>query len=313
MSGSGLHVVTGAFGYSGKYITQRLLAAGHRVRTLTNSVHRANPFGDRVEAHPFHFDQPEKLSGSLQGAEVLYNTYWVRFNTADFQHSVAVENTRKLFAAAKQVGVRRVVHVSITNASEDSPLEYFRGKAQLERALKESGLSHAILRPTVLFGQEDILINNIAWALRRFPVFAVFGDGHYRLQPIYVDDLAALAVEQGRQQENRVLDAIGPEAFTYRELVQKIGEFIGKSRPMLSVPPALGYLGGWLIGKCVGDVLITRDEIEGLMGDLLHTRSTPTGVTKLTDWIREHAATLGIRYASELARRQNRAASYEQL
>jgi len=156
MSTPELHVVTGAFGYSGKYIAQRLLAAGHRVRTLTNSSNRPNPFGAAVEAHAFHFDEPAKLAESLRGAAVLYNTYWVRFNHPGFSHSVAVENTRKLFAAAKAAGVGRVVHVSITNPSEDSRLEYFRGKAQLERALRESGLSHAILRPAVLFGKEDM-------------------------------------------------------------------------------------------------------------------------------------------------------------
>ncbi|MBM4087782.1 MAG: SDR family oxidoreductase, partial [Planctomycetes bacterium] len=75
-----LHVVTGAFGYSGKYIAARLLAAGHRVRTLTNSPNRANPFGGQVEVHPFHFDDLGKLVDSLRGASVFYNTYWVRFN-----------------------------------------------------------------------------------------------------------------------------------------------------------------------------------------------------------------------------------------
>ena len=176
-----LHVVTGAFGYSGKYIATRLLQTGRRVRTLTNSPHRANPFGNAVEALPYHFDDGAKLAESLLGAAVLYNTYWVRFNHRDFSHADAVENTLRLFAAAQAAGVGRVVHVSITNPSETSPLEYFRGKARLERALIESGLSHAILRPAILFGQEDILINNIAWGLRRFPVFSVFGDGQYRL------------------------------------------------------------------------------------------------------------------------------------
>ncbi len=308
-----LHVVTGAFGYSGKYIAARLLQAGHRVRTLTNSPHRANPFGGQVEAHPYHFDEPAKLVESLRGAAVLYNTYWVRFNHADFRHTVAVENTRKLFEAARRAGVQRVVHVSITNPSEDSPLEYFRGKAQLERALRESGLSHAILRPTVLFGPEDILVNNIAWALRRFPVFAVFGDGQYRLQPIYVDDLAKFAVEQGKERSNRIIDAIGPETFTYRELVHQIGRIIGRPRPIFSVPPMLGYWAGWLIGRCQGDVLITREEIEGLMRGLLCTTSAPAGQTRLTDWAKEHAATLGLRYASELARRRDRHTAYGRL
>jgi NADH dehydrogenase len=192
-----IHAVTGAFGYSGKYIARRLLDKGYRVRTLTNSLHRQNPFGDKVERHAFNFDQSEKLVETLKGVTVLYNTYWVRFNHKLFTHQMAVDNTLTLFKCAREAGVERVVHVSITNPLEASQLEYFRGKAILEKALRDSGLSYAILRPAVLFGKEDILINNIAWILRRFPIFGVFGDGNYRLQPIYVDDLASLAVEQG--------------------------------------------------------------------------------------------------------------------
>ena len=310
-----LNVVTGAFGYSGKYITTRLLEAGVRVRTLTNSTQRANPFGDRVEVHPFNFDYQSALIDSLRGVSVLYNTYWIRFNTQEpgFQHSVAVENTLKLFEAAKQAGVPRIVHTSITNPSEDSPLEYFKGKAVLERALKESGLSYAILRPNVLFGHEDILINNIAWTLRKLPVFGVFGDGQYRLQPMHVDDFADLAVEQGKDRTNRVIDAIGPETFTYRRLVEEIGNIIGIKRPIVSVSPSIGYAVGAVLGKLVGDVMITRDEVEGLMADLLVTSSPPAGSTRLSDWARKHADTLGKHYASELARRKNRQAAYDQL
>jgi NADH dehydrogenase len=312
---SELQVVTGAFGYSGKYITTLLLEAGVRVRTLTNSLHRANPFGNKIEARPFNFDNQAELVEALRGATVLYNTYWIRFNTKEpgFQHSVAVENTLKLFEAAKQAGVPHVVHTSITNPSEDSPLEYFKGKAVLERALKASGLSYAILRPNVLFGHEDILINNIAWTLRKLPVFGVFGDGQYRLQPMHVDDFAALAVAQGKDRLNRVIDAIGPETFTYRRLVEEIGKIIGVHRPIVSVPPAIGYAVGAALGRLVGDVMITRDEVEGLMADLLVTSSPPAGLTKLTDWARQHADTLGKHYASELARRRNRQTAYEQL
>jgi NADH dehydrogenase len=227
-----------------------------------------------------------------------------------FKHADAVRNTLVLFEAAKDANVDRIVHVSITNPSEDSPLEYFSGKAKLERALADSGISFAILRPTVLFGKEDILINNIAWALRRLPVFGVFGSGEYRLQPIYVDDLAALAVEQGTKQEDVIIDAIGPETFTYRELVKVVGEVIGKKRPIISVPPTLGYFAGWILGKCVGDVLITREEIKGLMADLLYVASPPAGKTRLTDWMREHSDSLGRKYTSELARRKDRNLAY---
>jgi len=310
-----LHIVTGAFGYSGKYVAQRLLNEGHRVRTLTNSLNRTNPFGDKVEAHPFNFENRTALVESMRGVEVFYNTYWVRFNytMSGFQHSVAVENTLRMFEAAKEAGVKRIVHISITNPSKESPLEYFSGKAVLEEALINSGVSYSILRPTVLFGKEDILINNIAWTLRRLPVFGVFGDGKYRLQPIYVDDLAQLMVEQGKNRENKIIDAIGPETFTYRELAETVGEIIGAKKPIISVPIWFGYASGWVIGKMVNDVLITREEIEGLMADLLYTQSQPAASTKLTEWTRKHKDTLGAHYASELARRRNRDEAYENL
>ena len=310
MPPEGFDVVTGAFGYSGKYITHRLLDLGHTVCTLTNSINRPNPFGAQVEAYPYNFDRVDALVESLRGADVLYNTYWVRFDYADFSHAAAIQNSLRLFSAARQAGVRRVVHVSITNPSEGSALPYFNGKARLERALVESGLSYAILRPAVLFGKEDILITNIAWTLRHLPVFGVFGDGSYHLQPVYVDDLARLAVEQGQLPENRIIDAIGPETFSYRQLVTTIGKLIGKTRPLLSVPPALGYGAGWLLGKLMGDVLITHDEVSGLMQDLLCTNSPPAGTTRLTDWVGEHASTLGRYYASELRRRLDRNAAY---
>ncbi len=308
-----VHAVTGAFGYSGKYIARRLLEQGHAVRTLTNSVARKNPFGGAIQAFPFSFDQPDQLAANLEGVDVLHNTYWVRFNHRKFTHALAVENTLRLFEAARRAGVRRVIHISITNPSIDSELEYFSGKARLEDALVESGHSYAILRPTVLFGKEDILINNIAWVLRRLPVFGVFGDGRYRLQPIYVDDLARLAVEQAQESENVVIDAIGPETFTFRGLVETIGEIIGRRRRIISVSPGVGYLVAAVIGRIVGDTFLTRAEIEGLMQGLLCTDSPPAGTTRLTTWAWEHAATLGLRYASELARRRNRTEPYENL
>jgi uncharacterized protein YbjT (DUF2867 family) len=311
MAEAAIHAVTGAYGYTGKYIAQRLLDKGQKVITLTNSLNRANPFGDAVRAFPFDFDRLDRLAEHLGGAAVLYNTYWVRYNHRLFKHADAVRNTLVLFEAARRAGVRRIVHVSIANPSEESPLEYFRGKAALEKALIGSGLSYAILRPTVLFGKEDILLNNIAWTLRRCPVFGIFGNGRYRLQPIYVDDLAALAVAWGEKQENAIINAIGPETFTYRELVSTIGRAIGKKRPIVSVPWWFGYAASRVVGRLVGDVVITRDEIEGLMSGLLCVDAPPAGTTPLTEWLKAHADTLGREYSSELARRIDRVSAYK--
>ena len=302
--------VTGAFGYSGRYIAKRLLDAGHNVITLTNSVGRENPFGSKVRAFPFHFDEPGRLRASLQGVEVLINTYWVRFDHARFTHDEAVRNTKILFQAAKEAGVRRIVHVSITNPDIHSNLPYFRGKAELESALQALGVSYCILRPTVLFGKEDVLINNIAWALRRLPVFGVFGAGDYKLQPIFVDDLAAAAVEKASGTANEAVNAIGPETFSYRELVETIQRTLGLKRLILGLPPELGYWSCRLLGWLLRDVVITRQEIRGLMENRLCVAAAPLGTTRLTDWLEHHRETLGRRYTSELARRVDRSSAY---
>lgn len=302
--------VTGAFGYSGRYITERLLEAGHEVITLTNSLNRPNPFGTKVMAFPFNFDEPGKLCDSLRGIDGLINTYWVRFDHQLFTHRQAVANTKVLFSAAKEAGVRRIIHVSITNPDSSCALPYFRGKAELESSLRELGISYCILRPTVLFGKEDVLINNIAWSLRHFPLVAVFGQGDYRLQPIYVDDLAQAAAQKVSENHDEIIEAIGPETFTYRELVIRIGRALSLKRPVISVPPFVGYWCCRLVGLFVGDVVITREEIRGLMEGRLNVDAPPLGATRLTDWIDRHRDTLGRRYTSEMARRVDRASQY---
>ena len=222
-----------------------------------------------------------------------------------------MKNKINFVNAAKKAGVKRIVTIRITNPSVYSKLEYFSGKAKLEEALIKSGLHYSILRPAVLFGKEDILINNIAWALRTLPVFGVFGDGQYRLQPIYAEDLAELAVEQGKSKEDIIINAIGPETFTYKELVETIGKIIGKQKPIVSFSPTMGYIAGLLIGKIVGDIMITRDEITGLMNSLLFVDSPPVGKTKLTEWVKEHRDSLGRKYTSELARRKDLESEYK--
>lgn len=301
-----LNIVTGAFGYTGKYITRRLLSMGKKVKTLTDHPNRPNPFGDQVSVAPFNFDNPGELVKSLQGATTLYNTYWVRFSHGLVTFDKAVENTKRLIQAAREAGVRRIVHISITNASKESPLPYFSGKGLLEGAIIHSGLSYAIVRPTVIFGAEDILINNIAWLLRRFPLFVIPGSGNYRLQPIFVEDMAEITVSAGQHSDNMIIDAVGPEVYTFSELVHLIASKIHSRATIIHLNPELALFFSSLIGYMVKDVVLTRDEISGLMSNLLVSEDPPRGQMRLSDWLEQNADRVGVHYASELARHYGR-------
>lgn len=297
-----INVITGAFGYTGKYITRRLLAMERGVRTLTGHPNNPNPFGGQVSVYPFNFDNFAELVKSLQGATTFFNTYWIRFSHDTNTFEGAVKNTQTLIRAAVEAGVQRIVHVSITKPAESSRFPYFRGKAILEQDILNSGLSYGIVRPTVIFGDEDILINNIAWCLRRFPVFPIFGSGQYSLQPIYVEDMTDLVIEAGQQRDNTIVDAVGPDIFTFEQLVRLIMEKLHKRVILAHVQPHLALLLARLIEPFLGDVLITRDEIYGLMADLLISHQPPTGHTHLGDWLEAHSTSVGKKYASELQR-----------
>jgi uncharacterized protein YbjT (DUF2867 family) len=301
-------VVTGAFGYTGRYLSLRLLAAGRRVRTLT--AHPSPSDGaDRtgalaaVEVHPFHFEDPPALVASLRGVDTLYNTYWVRYAPGGTSYQQGVANSVTLIRAATEAGVRRLVHVSITKPSEDSFYAYYRGKAAVEDAVHAAGLSYAIVRPTVLFGGDDILVNNIAWLVRRFPVFAVPGDGRYRLRPVATADLADLCVRLGAGRDDVTVDAVGPESYAFEDLVALVARAVGAHCRLVHTPPALVSWVLPLIGLLTRDVVLTSDEIRGLMAEYVHVDGEATCPTRLSDYLTERGPAVGARYQSELARR----------
>ncbi len=296
-----VHAVTGAFGYSGRHVAELLLARGARVRTLTGHPDRPDPFGGRVEVAPIAFEDPAALRRALEGVAVLYNTYWVRFAHGDATHARAVANSRALFRAAADAGVARIVHVSITNPSLESRLPYFSGKAEVERTLGETGIPHAILRPAVFFGGRDVLVNNIAWLLRRSPLFGI-PRGRYGLRPIHVEDFARLAVERGRGEGTEIVDAVGPETLGYEELVRMIARAVGSRAAIVPMPRWAILLASRMIGRALGDVPLTADEVDGLSADLLVTRGPATGPTRFSAWLNASADGLGRTWANELAR-----------
>jgi uncharacterized protein YbjT (DUF2867 family) len=298
-----LNVVTGGFGYTGRYITALLLGRGIKVRTLTGHPSRANPFGDAVEMAPFNFDNPDELAHALEGAEVVFNTYWIRFPHGQLTFDRATRNLQTLIDAARRAGVSRIVHISITNANPDSPLPYFRGKGIIEQYLINSTLSYAILRPAIIFGPEDILLHNIAWMLRRFPLFTIPGNGDYYVQPVFVGDLAELATNIANEPRNVALDAVGPEIFTFNELVALLAHTVASKAWIIHVSPSIELVLARVFSRLTGDVTLTRDEIRGLMADLLVSHSAPTASTALSEWLARNASTIGTSYRSEVALR----------
>ncbi len=300
-SDTGLDVVTGAFSYSGASVSRALLQAGRRVRTLTGHAGRAAE-GTAIDVRPLDFDDHLGLVASLSGATTLYNTYWVRFGRRSVDHELAVANSRTLFHAAKQAGVQRIVHVSITHPSSSSPFPYFRGKALVERALAESDVSYAIVRPAILFGGDGVLLNNIAWLLRRLPVFAIGGRGDYRIRGIHVDDLAHLCLTKAAEEHDSVTDAVGPERPTFTELVGAIRNTVNSHARLVHVPGATVPLFSRVLGLALHDVLLTADEYRAMAAGLADTDGPATGSTALSGWLAEQGELLGLRYANELER-----------
>ena len=302
MASEELVAVTGAFSYTGKYIARRLLVEGKHVLNLTRNPSWENELGDRLKSVLFNFDNPDALTASLGNVTTLYNTYWIRFNYGSWTFDQAVQNTHRMIQSAKKAGVQRIVHISVTNPTINSPLPYFRGKAALEKIVQECGLSYAIIRPTLIFGKEDILINNIVYLLRRFPIFAIPGKGDYRLQPISAEETAQLCIRAGETQENLILDAAGPEILTFREMVTRIRDQLGSRAWLRNVPASFALMFSRLIGGVVGDIILTGDELRGLMSELLVSKDPPYGQIRLEDWLKDNIHSLGMNYVSELKR-----------
>ena len=296
------HAVTGALGFSGRHIATRLVARGDEVVNLTNHPDRPDPFAGALETRPLDFADPAGLSRALHGVDTLFNTYWVRFPHDGVTHATAVRSSRILFEAARDAGVRRIVHVSIANPDPASRYAYYRGKAQVEQALVAVGVGHAILRPTMLFGDVPILANTIGWLLRHVPVFGIPGDGRYALQPIAVEDLAALALDAAAADVDLTWDAAGPEIFSFTELVEAIRDATGSRARLAHLPPSVALASASVLGRVIGDVLLTREELEALMDGLLVSREQPRGTTSLRDWLDANGAWLGRRYVNEVTR-----------
>lgn len=298
----GIAVVTGAFSYTGSAVAKSLLARGFAVRTLTNRRAPVNDPGGPIETYPLQFEDPGRLSEAMRGARVLVNTYWVRYPYVGVGFDQAVLNTGILLRSAREAGVERVVHVSVSNPSPDSPLAYYRGKAEAEALVRAAGLSYAIVRPTLVVGPHDILVNNIAWFLRRFPVFGMPGSGGYRVQPVTLDDAGELLAGAVMSRDDTTFDAAGPDVVTFEEFVRAIAAAIGRRPRIVHLPPALSLAVLRVAGWAVREVILSGEELRGLISERLISQEPPRGTHSVLAWLWENGCELGGAYASELDR-----------
>lgn len=297
-----LNLVTGAFSYTGKYIAENLLSMNEDVVTLTGHLRSGLP-DKNIAVLPYNFDKSDSLGKLLEGVDVLYNTYWIHFSYRRKLLNDAIENSKKLILAAKEAGVKRIVHISVANSSNTSHLPYFRAKAEVEEFVIKSGLSYAVIKPTLIFGLESIPFNNIAYFLRKFPIFPVFGSGKYLVQPIFVGDLAKIAVNLGHSRKSVVLNVGGSDIFTYDELIRIIAKTLKSRAKIVHLPPNITLLLGQLLGYMLNDVTINRGEMEGLMSNrYVHEHTDVAGETSLNRWLKENIDRLGKHYISELKR-----------
>lgn len=292
-------IVTGAFSYLGSAVARELQRRGFEVATLTNR--RPPPGAEGIAASPLVFER-EHLVRALRGADTLVNTYWIRLPYRGVGFAEAVANSRVLVEAVREAGVRRLVHVSVTNASLDSELGYYRGKAEVDAIVRAAGIPHAIVRPTLVVGPNDVLTSNLAWFLRRFPFFPVPDGGAYRVQPVTLADAGRIAADAAEADRDLDVDAAGPEAFPFVEYLRIIARACGVRRPLLPVPGSLALAGLCALSPLLRDTVLAREELRGLERELLVSHAAPLGTESVSGFLLGHGKELGRAYVNDRTR-----------
>lgn len=302
-----INLVTGAFSYSGKYIADELLKYDHKIKTLTGHPDEESINFDKIDIFPYNFENYSELVTSLTGVTTFINTYWIRFPQKDITWDDVVSNSKILFDACKEAGVKKIIHLSVTNPSLNSPYPYFKGKAEVEDYLTSLDISYTIIRPALTFEDGDILLNNIAWLLRRSPLFGIFGDGKFMIQPISQLDLSKVVVSHiyDGKDTREIIDAIGPETHEFQDIIKMLNSATNSKTLILKFPGVLywiPYLFSKIVGFFMKDTLLTRNEIGALKDNLLLTNSLPVADTSFKDWVSKNGDKLGSEYAHEINR-----------
>lgn len=300
------YVVAGGTGFTGTYVVRNLLSNGeNKISVLSSHPRRSHEFAQGIEVNPYNFGQYDEMVKNFRDADCFINTYWVRLNFRNSSFREAVRNSQKLVDACKESGVKRIVHISVANPSHDYAYEYYRGKMEVEDYIRKSGISYAILRPTLLFGDEEILVNNITWLIRKYGFFFIFGDGKYKVTPVFVNDVAREVVRQSQLEENVTEDVVGPESYAFEEIVKLIARETGNKLRIYHLSTFFMSPVCGLLSLLRHDTVVTPEELRVVIDNKLYSGSEPLGMTKFSTWVKENSEKFGKEYHSEVERHFN--------
>jgi uncharacterized protein YbjT (DUF2867 family) len=267
--------LAGGSGFIGRAIARRLVAGGIHVRVLTRNPEsaRARLNLPGVEFVSADIGNPASLLQALGEANAIVDA--IQFD------GYPVENPRRgltfervdyggvlaLVDAAKQSGVDRFIYISGAAADEKSAHPGFRAKGRAERAIRESGLTYTIFRPSLIYGPEDKVVNGLARALRFAPIFGVPGTGRQKVQPVLVDDLAAcVTLALSGRGHNRTYEIGGPELMTFDEMMRVIMDASRHRRPLFHIPEGAMRAAGAVLEK-LPTPLLSRDAVTFVTAD----------------------------------------------
>jgi NADH dehydrogenase len=255
-------LVTGASGFVGRHVVQALLAEGKDVRALVRDPKKGDSLGcELVEGD---MTDEASLRSAVEGVEAVIHLVAVRQGKEEKFQRVMVQGARDLVAASQKAGVRRFVLMSALGTSEENKdlLPYYRAKWDVEQLVAGSGIDHVIFRPSFIFGRDGGIIPTFRRLVKLAPVTPVIGSGERRIQPIWVDDMAAYFVQalEAAAATNRSFEIGGPEAVTWNEFWARYRRALGvRRRPTIHVPIGLMRVNALLTERLPGDLPLTRD------------------------------------------------------
>ena len=267
--------VFGGTGFLGRRVVRHLRGTGTRVRIVARHRRPGEDAGIEQIAADAH-DQ-RCVEAAVVGAGCVVNaiSLYVEHGTDTF-HSVHVETAAKIARAARQAGIRRFVHISGIGANTASSSPYIRSRGEGEAAVQTAFPGAVIIRPAVMFAADDAFLTTILRLLRSLPAYPIFGDGRTRLQPVYVDDVAAAIAQILRQSQKpcAVYELAGPRVYSYEELLRTIARIAGMGPVLMRMPFAF-----WNALAGVAEMLprppLTRNQVELMQIDTTATPSLP--------------------------------------